>query len=350
MLTEKQLTEIREHLERAQNPLFFFDNDVDGLCSFLILQRHIGRGRGIAIKGLPSLPKTYFKRVEELNSDYVFLLDRPEVDDDFVELAKQRNIPVVVIDHHQSEKTPNAEFYYNTHTTSKKNEPTSYLCYKAAGKKEDLWLAALGCIGDCFIPEFLDDFKKQNPELVDCKYKTAFDVLYNTQLGKIAMILNFALKDTTTNVVSLLKYLMKAKGPHDILEENARTKNFLKRYELINKCVKKIVEKAEEHIDKKNKILFSTYTGKMSLSQHASDELIYRHPDFVIVLGFVKGNFAKFSIRGYIDVRKAALDAIKDIDDAKGGGHANSCGAQMTADNVENFRENFLREIEKARK
>ena len=31
MLTEKQLKEIREHLEKAQNPVFFFDNDADGL-------------------------------------------------------------------------------------------------------------------------------------------------------------------------------------------------------------------------------------------------------------------------------------------------------------------------------
>ena len=44
MLTKKQINEIREHLEKAQNPLFFFDNDPDGLCSFLLLQRYIGRG------------------------------------------------------------------------------------------------------------------------------------------------------------------------------------------------------------------------------------------------------------------------------------------------------------------
>ena len=51
MLSEKQVKEIREHLEKAQNPLFFFDNDQDGLCSFLLLQRYIGRGKGIAIDG-----------------------------------------------------------------------------------------------------------------------------------------------------------------------------------------------------------------------------------------------------------------------------------------------------------
>ena len=44
MLTEKQIIEIREHLEKAQNPIFFFDNDYDGLTSYLQLRRHIGRG------------------------------------------------------------------------------------------------------------------------------------------------------------------------------------------------------------------------------------------------------------------------------------------------------------------
>ena len=30
MLTKKQVGEIKEHLDKAQNPLFFFDNDLDG--------------------------------------------------------------------------------------------------------------------------------------------------------------------------------------------------------------------------------------------------------------------------------------------------------------------------------
>ena len=55
MLNKKELDEIKENLEMSQNPLFFFDNDVDGLCSFLILRRSIGRGRGVAIKSFPDL-------------------------------------------------------------------------------------------------------------------------------------------------------------------------------------------------------------------------------------------------------------------------------------------------------
>ena len=45
MLTKKQVEDIKEHLEKAQNPIFFFDNDPDGLCSFLLMQRYLGRGK-----------------------------------------------------------------------------------------------------------------------------------------------------------------------------------------------------------------------------------------------------------------------------------------------------------------
>ena len=65
MLSKKQIEEIRDSLEKSQNPLFFFDNDVDGFCSFIILQKAIGRGKGVAIKSFPDLDKTYLRKVEE---------------------------------------------------------------------------------------------------------------------------------------------------------------------------------------------------------------------------------------------------------------------------------------------
>ena len=73
MLTEKQIKEIKEHLEKAQNPIFFYDNDPDGLCSFLLLQRYIERGRGVAIRSFPELDANYFRKVEELNAYYIFI-------------------------------------------------------------------------------------------------------------------------------------------------------------------------------------------------------------------------------------------------------------------------------------
>ena len=188
MLTEKQIQEIREHLENAKNPIFLFDNDPDGLCSFLLLQRFIGRGRGIPIRGHSSITKSFFKKAEEFKADYIFVLDKAVFDDEFIKLAKEANIPIVAIDHHDISR-PNIDYYYNTFEVSGKIEPTSYLCYKSTENKKDMWLAVIGCIFDGYIPEFIEDFKKQYPGLVDSDYKDAFDIRFNTQLGKIIHII-----------------------------------------------------------------------------------------------------------------------------------------------------------------
>jgi single-stranded DNA-specific DHH superfamily exonuclease len=73
MLTAKQLKEIREHLEKAQNPVFLYDNDADGLCSFVLLRRFLGRGKGVAVRTHPDIDAGYAKRAHELGADYVFV-------------------------------------------------------------------------------------------------------------------------------------------------------------------------------------------------------------------------------------------------------------------------------------
>ena len=163
MLTEKQIEEIREHLENAQNPLFFFDNDNDGLCSFLLLQRHIARGRGVAIKSFPELSASYYRKVKELNPDYIFFLDKPLVSDEFFEKIRADNIPVVWIDHHQvDECVGGCKFdwvnYYNPYLNDKTNEPVAYLSYKIANKNDDIWLGVIGCVSDAMIPDFYEEF------------------------------------------------------------------------------------------------------------------------------------------------------------------------------------------------
>ena len=40
MLTKEQIKKVQNILDSSVDPLFFFDNDVDGLASFLLLQRY----------------------------------------------------------------------------------------------------------------------------------------------------------------------------------------------------------------------------------------------------------------------------------------------------------------------
>ncbi len=100
MLNSDQLDKIKEFLDRSVNPLFFFDNDVDGLTSFLLLRRYAGKGKGVAIKSYPELSESYSRKLHEFNPDVVFVLDKNSIAREFIQTAEELNCPIVWIDHH----------------------------------------------------------------------------------------------------------------------------------------------------------------------------------------------------------------------------------------------------------
>jgi len=339
MLTTKQISDIREHLEKAQNPIFFYDNDQDGLCSFLLLAKYIGRGKGVAVKSYPEMDANYFKKVLELNSDYIFVLDKPVVAEGFWKEAEQHNIPSVWIDHHDVQcQIPGFVDYYNVMLNKKKsNEPVTALCYQITNKKEDLWIAIAGCISDKYIPDFYKDFQEKYPEL-SVKSNNAFDILYKSQIGKIARILGFGLKDSVTNVVRMQKFLLDSKNPYDLLEENNKNKtiynNFNKNFNKYNN----LLDKAKASYNPKEKILFFQYAGETSLSADISNELSYLYPSKYIVVFRVYGVKVNISMRGK-DVKDIIIEAIEGLENARGGGHQDAVGGQIKIEDIEKFRE-----------
>ena len=338
MLTKKQIKEIKEQLDNSQSPLFFFDNDADGFCSFLLLRRHVGRGKGIPVKSFPELNADYFQKVLEFNADCIFILDKPVVADDFFEEARKMNIPIVWIDHHSNDKKiPEFVRYYNPlFSKNKKNEPVTYLCYQITEKK-DLWIALVGCIADNFIPDFYKDFKKLFPDLIDENLESAFDIFYNSQIGKIARIFNFALKDRTTNVMKMIKFLTNVASPYEVLDETSVNYTMHKRFKEINRKIEKLLKKAENE-ESKNNLLFFEYSGELSLSADLSNELIYKFPDKMIIVVYVSSGKANISGRGR-KIKDVFLKATKGLENATAGGHENAAGAKIQIKDIEKFRE-----------
>ena len=343
MLTQEQIKEIKEHLDKAQNPVFFFDNDGDGLCSFLLLQRYIERGKGVAIKSFPDLTLDYLRKVNELNADYIFILDKPEVSKEFFKEVEQTNIPVVWIDHHAIDKNKIPKFvkYYNPiFNKDKGNEPVTALCYQITNKKDDLWLAVVGCISDSFVPGFYSDFKKTHQDL-SIDSKNALEIYYNSQIGKIGQIFNFALKDRITNVINMLRFLMKVKTPYEVLEETQKNYTMHKRFNEVNKKYNKLLEKAKEIAKNSDKILFFQYSGDLSISSDLSNKLRYLFHEKIIIVVYVTGVKANISARGK-KVREMILKAIEGLEDSTGGGHEEAAGAKIKVEDLEKFRKRLV--------
>jgi single-stranded DNA-specific DHH superfamily exonuclease len=345
MLTEKQLKEIREHLKKAQNPLFFFDNDVDGLTSFLLFRRHIDRGKGVAIKSFPELNTSYSRKLYELKPDYIFILDKPKVADGFLKEAELLNLPIVWIDHHDVPRTKNDNInYYNPFFNDGTDEPVSYLCYNTTNNKKDIWLAMIGCIGDGFFPGFVSEFRNQYPELWKPNIKTASGALYKTEIGKIARILNFALKDRTSKVVRMMKFLCQIRSPHDILDES-KARPILQRFNQVNRKYSKLIEKAKKIAT--GKVLFFQYGGELSLSADIANELFFMYPEKLIVVAYMKGAKANVSFRWKNNVKELTLKAIEGLEGATGGGHEHATGAKVSIEDLPKLKERVEKLVEK---
>ena len=354
MFTKKQVKELKEHLNKAQNPLFLFDNDQDGLCSFLILQRKYDKGKGFPIKS-PELDKDYFRKVRELNPDYIFVLDEPRISEDFFEKVKQYNIPLVWVDHHlldeeQKKIIPESIEYYNPkYNKNPTGEPVTALCYQISGEsKENLWLAVVGCISDGYLPEeWFKEFKELYPDLIgnfnEKKDSNAFDVFYGTEVGKIARIFSFGLKDRTTNVIRMMKFLKQAKTPYDVLYESSKNKAMHQRYDEINKKYEKFLDEAKNKAEDK-KILFFEYGGDMSMSSEIANGLSYIFPDKYIIIVYTGGDKANVSGRGE-SIKPIVLEALKDIEDSTGGGHNNAVGARIRKQDIQKFKENLEKAV-----
>ena len=347
MLTKKQVSEVREHLDKAQNPLFLFDNDNDGLCSFLLLQRYFGRGKGFPVKTAPELTKDYFRKVRELEPDYIFILDQPEVSKEFFDEVEKINLPVVWIDHHRIDKQEIPKFvnYYNPVFNKKESdEPVTALCYQITNKKEDMWLGVVGSISDKFIPDFYSEFREKFKDLT-IDSKDAFEIYYNSGIGEIATMFSFALMDRTTNVINMLKFLMKVKGPYDVLEENTKTHSMQSRYNELYEKYNKLIKKGKEEAEKSGKLLFFKYGGDIGMSADVANRLKYLFPEKVIVVVRITEGRSSLSIRGK-NILGKILKIIENIEGATGGGHKDAVGVQVNIKDLERFERKLRKSVE----
>jgi len=349
MLTESQIEEIREHLEKAQNPVFFYDNDADGLCSFVLLARYLGRGKGVAIRSYPELDKGYARKAQELGADYVFVLDKPVLSKEFVAEIENLGLPFVWIDHHDVGNYDYSEihsnfFLYNPSKNKGKNksaEPVTYLTYKVTQKKEDLWFAMMGCISDHHLPDFSEEFAKEYKSYWG-KVKEPFDAYFGTEIGKIAQALNFGLKDSISNVVKLQNYLISCRSPADVLAEENGNTSFRKKYEELKKKYDALFAEAKDM--KKGKLLFFDYGGESSMSSELANELSYRNKGSYVAVAYRNGGIANISIRGK-NVKVILSNMIRTFENASGGGHDDAVGARIKVEDLNRFEKELREEV-----
>ena len=162
MLIDKNVTLLRKELETAKNPLFFYDSDGDGLAAFLLLYRIHREGKGIRIN-TSNVNIHGLRKVDELNPDKIFILDIPQVEQEFLDKAKR---PVFWIDHHQPLDRNKVKYFNPRIKDPDAYIPTSRMAWQVSMNPKDLWIAMIGSLSDWHLPDFADKFVEQYPDLM----------------------------------------------------------------------------------------------------------------------------------------------------------------------------------------
>ena len=340
------VTQAREMLDNCQNPLFLFDDDCDGLCSYLIMWKHKKEGKGYIVKGRPMVDEKYLGKVEENLPDRVFILDIAVVEQEFIDGAKRSGADVVWIDHHPIIDRNNVK-HFNPHYENKE-KPTSQLSYEITDRKEDEWLAVTGTVSDWYCNDFVKDYAKRFPDLISPKIKTPEAALYDTKIGLLARIFSFNMKGKVSEVMKAIKTLSRIFGPEEILEQQSEAAKFIyKRYENVNKKYQKIFTKAMECRTNDEILLYIYSDDEWSLTKDISNELVYRNPDKIIIIGREKSGDVKMSIRAKVHNVQQILEKSLAGIEGYGGGHEHACGANVKKHNFDRFMENFREELKK---
>ena len=340
MIAEKQLREIKDYLDSSENPLFFYDDDNDGLCSYLLLRRYLGRGKGICVRGKPMLSSEFLRYVKEHMPDKIFVLDKPIIDEEFIDNV---NVPIIWIDHHPPVERNKVKYYNPRLENEKDNRSVIYWVYRII--KRDMWIAGVGCISDCMLPDFFDELKSKYRDLFDNKTDVK-DVLFDTKFGELCRIMNFLLKGRVSDVNKAVSLLMKIKEPYELLNQSTKEAKFLvKRIESVKKEYDNLLEQALSIKNKDKLFLFEYKAHRYSLTAELANELIYKFPDKIIIVGREKEDRIKMSLRSTkTDLRPIIEKALIGVE-GYGGGHEFACAANINIKDFDKFIEVIKKHI-----
>ncbi|MCF7871520.1 DHH family phosphoesterase [Candidatus Woesearchaeota archaeon] len=335
MISDTDLAYIRKRLKEAVRPLFFFDDDADGLSSFLQLYALVKEGKGVVVKGKPVLEARYARKVEEYCPDLVVILDKPLVEDEFFDKVRQ---DIIWLDHHPVPSNFRRAKYFNPRIQdSEDGRPTSFWCYLIV--KNDvvdvLWKAMFGVVGDWHLL-LEDECREKYPYLLPENIKSPEDALFKTDLGKLVKIINWNLKGSTSDVMKSVKVLTRINDPYDILDQKtSKGKLIFKKFEKLDSSYNDLISRVKPG---KDKILYFCYDdSSIAISSELSNELLFLYPSKVIIVARSVGGDLRMSIRSKgINVAGIVEKAVQ-ITGGHGGGHDNACGANIPEDRLEDF-------------
>lgn len=340
-----KIKDIKSKLNNSENPLFIFDDDHDGLCSYVLLRDYIKKGRPFATKGGAILRDNRLsEKINEYNSDIIFILDVPVISQEFIDGLKCKDI--VWIDHHEVVDL-NGVYYYNPRIKDPKlYKPTTEICYEIVKGKD--WIAGIGIIGDYKIPKFLKKLKKKYKDLFN-DANTIEEIIYANKFGKLIDIINYNLKGKNKDIKKFMETIPKIKDPYEILESKTENGKFIyQRYKKFMEKYKDLLNKALESGKTKDDLFWFLYAADTdSFTGELAQEIKFKLKNKIVFVGREKSGYIRFSLRSpNMPIRDILKKVLQEFN-GTGGGHELACGGSIRKNDFDEFIKSLAKEFKK---
>lgn len=337
-LPDEHITKIRTRIERAARPLIFFDDDADGLASYLLTYSLNPEAVALRAAMGPELGTAFIKYVQEHQPDLIVVLDKPRADKEFFEEVQT---PTIWLDHHDPHTQAPHEWpfghldYYNPALHDENDHrPVAYWMRRVT--QGPLWLAAVGTTSD-WDDSLLADFREAHPQVAP-KANDIHEALFESPLGEIIRIFNFSLKGRTSDINKNIRALTKIRDPQELLQASSAAAKHVRKHTkpLLEEYRRQLAQALGAEV--KNGLLVHVFTDiEQSFVADVANELLVRSDADVIVVARSDAERTNLSMRSHdVELPPVIEYALEGVD-GYGGGHSNACGGSIVSRDWEEF-------------
>ncbi|MBS3112756.1 hypothetical protein J4418_01615 [Candidatus Woesearchaeota archaeon] len=333
---------LKREFDDCYRPMYFFHDDPDGLCSFLLCYKYVGEGVGIPIKSMPVIDLKFVSKVQYYQPDKIFVLDIANINQDFIDNVKTS---IVWVDHHDLVKRDKVIIFNPREKFPDIYIPATYLCYKTLGGLD--WINMVGCVGDHYLPSETKEFLENYPDLISkAQTKDIDKVKFDSKLGILVEVFSFILKGNTPDIKKTVKVLTRIKTPYEILEQKTAAGKYVwKQYEKVRNYYLPYWNVASKIKPKKKVVLFEYVSNKFTFASDIATRLSHKYRKCLIIVARRADDEFRGSLRtrngDFKNILPKALEGIR----GHGGGHEKAAGFVVKIEDFNQFVENLTKLI-----
>lgn len=341
-----------------------YDDDPDGICSAVLMINYLKKQENkiffFAARSPSRVTRELMNQILKLKPYAVISLDFAENLDFPANKFDLKGIKYLAIDHHPPKKYnfPLKTVYVNPKLEDNK-ECCSAFVYSLISRiipfEKNLWIAAIGVIGDYQVQEsraLIEKVIKMYPPLfenITVDNKSLRKTTFGSLARSLDSISSVKFHEGCNQAVNLL---LKSRTPYDALNRKIpEVKRLFNIHDGYHSNLRKLEAEFKDNHEKIGKIYYFKVKSEYSVKSTLSTELGAKYPSKVVIIAQDDGKLTHASLRnqsGKYDLNEIIQKSIKGLH-GRGGGHKKAAGVALQRTDFGIFLKRFARIVNRQR-